>query len=258
MGINKEDLPELLVQPMEEAELNQYISALNSPEGQMLIRQYHKSTLLTGAQELGLKILTEQGIFVRELQQACTHMLLKSLEQLNESFDTAFASRWKAMPDLLCRVLLNRAIEFLEKEEEKKDLDEATPEIESLAREWTEQVPHTEDKSPRPTHQKACLDILENYLNQVQNIVNFKAEPYDYMEVWMHLLLQVYTLGVLRGEEMYAFIAGNWDSFSEHIPYLLETLVLLKGYEELLLPENKDELEALMLTHKNELESNIS
>lgn len=244
-----ENVPEILTAPMSEEELQKYIGALNSEEGQALIRDYHKSELLAGAQQTVIELVKQENFHMTELLLACIEIWLNNLNNLHESFDTAFIDRWKAVPDILCRVLLYQASEAF-KTQQNQMINDIAPETEELAAFWLTTLPQNPEADPRPEFREACLITFETYQQDAQKVEGLKVLAVDYLEVWTHLILQLYTLGILRDDEPYLLLATHWDLFMNRFPDIMEALVLLEGYEDLLLPENKSKLEATLLANQ--------
>jgi hypothetical protein len=241
-----ENVPEILTAPMSEAELQQYMGALNSEEAQAMIRDYHKSELLAGAQQTVMELVKQQDFHVTEILLASIDIWLNNLNTLHEeSFDNAFVNRWKAVPDILCRVLLYQASEAFKSQQHQMEADVA-PETEEMVRDWLRALPNNPETDPRPEFREACLIAFETYEQDAKKIENLKVLAVDYMEVWTHILLQIYILGILQESEPYLLLATHWPLFMNRFPDIMEALVLLKGYEELLLPENKDQLAAVL------------
>lgn len=251
-----ENVPEILTAPMSEGELQKYMGALNSEEAQALIRDYHKSELLAGAQQTVIELIKQESFHVTELLLACIDIWLNNLNDLDENFDTAFVNRWKAVPDTLCRVLLYQASEAFKSQQSQMDTDIA-PETEALATVWLNTLPQNPEKDPRPEFREACLITFETYQQDAQKVEGLKVLPVDYLEIWTHLMLQLYILGILRDDEPYLLLATHWNLFMNRFPDIMEALILLEGYEELLLPENKNKLAAVLLENQQRMQELI-
>lgn len=249
----KETVPQLFTAPLSEAELQKYMGALNTKESQTLIRDYHRSELLAGAQQTVIALVTQQEFRVTELLLACIDTWLSNLNGLHKSFDNAFVKRWRAAPDVLCRVLLYQAGEAL-KNQQNQMKDEIAPETEALASYWLRTLPQNPEADPRPEFRQACLIAFDTYQQDAKKIADLKVLPVDYLEIWTHLLLQIYTLGILQDDQLYVVMATHWALFMNHFPDMMELLVSLEGYEELLLPENKGKLAAVLRKNQERLQ----
>lgn len=249
-----ENVRNILTAPMSEAELQKYTEALSSEAGQTIIRDYHKSELLAGAQQTVMALVKQQDFHVTELLLACIDMWLNNLRPLHDSFDNAFVNRWKAVPDILCRVLLYQASEAFKSQQQDMEA-EVTPETEEMASDWLQALPNNPEADPRLEFKDACLIAFETYEQDAKKIEGLKVLPVDYLEIWTYLVLQIYILGILRDDEPYLLLATHWNLFMNRFPDMMETLVLLEGYEALLLPENKSELTAVLRANQKRMES---
>ncbi len=245
------EIPEIFVRPLSEQELAQFTTELNSEAGQAFIRSYHKSAMLSAAQELVYTLATAHPVAITDLVMACIDIWLEKLEPMHEAFNKNFAQRWKSIPDILCRTLLQQAVEALNAH--RSDLSDFTPEIEEMARDWVETLPLQQSQSPSTEGRQLCLSSFRNFDRQAEAIENLKMRAVDYLENWTHLLLQIYSLGVLRNADVYSLLASNWEYFLPRLPNILEALTLLEGYEHLLLPENKEQLTALLIAQQQKI-----
>lgn len=247
------DIPEIFVRPLSEQELAQFTSELNSEAGQAFVRSYHKSAMLSALQELTYTLATEHPVAITDLLMACIDIWLEKLEPMHEAFEGNFSRRWKSVPDILCRILLQQAVEALN--EHRADLDDFTPEIEEMANYWVTSLPAHQEQEPNASARQLCLSSFRNFDTQAETIENLKMRSVDYLENWTHLLLQIYSLAVLKNADVYCLLASNWAYFLPKLPNILEALTLLEGYEHLLLPENRDQLTALLVAQQQRLDN---
>lgn len=243
------EFPNIFARPLSEKDIAQFTAELNTEAGQAFIRSYHKSAMLSAAQELIYTLATEHPVSTADILMACIDIWIEKLAPLHEAFDTDFANRWRSIPDILCRVLLQQAIESLDAR--RSELQEFTPEIEEMADYWVETLPpHQEDAIPQAQSHQFCLNCFRNFDRDASEIENLQMRPVDYLENWTHLLLQFHALAVLRNANVYTLLASNWELFLSKLPDILEALTLLEGYEHLLLPENKAELTAMLVAQQ--------
>lgn len=254
MPINKDELPQVLVNPIPEEDLKQFLDAMNSQEVQAFLREYHKNELLNGAQEVIFTLSTQHPFHLQEILMACIDIWMENLAQLHELFGPAFARRWKAVPDILCRVLLHQSVQALAQFE--KELEpQATPEMQEMAKQWVTQIPDTREDEMRPEYRRICFKSLRTFQQHAEGVENLKIGAADYTELWLHLVLQFYTLGFMKNAELYCLLASNWHFFMQGLPSILEALTTLEGYEELLLPENKAQLAKVLMEQQAQLDA---
>ena len=158
------------------------------------------------------------------------------------------------MPDILCRVLVHQSTQALARFENELE-SEVTPEVREMAQEWLDKIPDTRDAEMRPEYRAICLNSFRTFQQHAEGVENLKIGAADYTELWLHMVLQFYTLAFLQNADLYCLLASNWHFFMQGVPDILEALTTLEGYEELLLPENKAQLAEVLMAQQAQLDA---
>lgn len=245
-----EDLLELLTKPLSESELKNYQDLIDSDQFQQMVRAYHTQTTLDALRQVLRRCLEEKRFSFESTFIALSSMWLKRISQLNPQFDEAAMLLWMKSPDLLAQVLLQFGLDGLK--EREGEVDNSYPvEMEEMYTSWKAFLPQKITPEVAMTQKliretEKVLRVFENIQQQLEGDPKLKVEAIDYLEIWTQLLLQLYLFSVLDEPNLYYLISNNWRLFARSLPVLTSMLVLLRGYEELLMPHNRDKFNGLM------------
>lgn len=247
---NDEDLLELLTKPMSEAELKTYQDLIDGDHFQQMMRAYHTQTTLEAMRQLLRRCFEEQRFSFESVFVSVTSMWLKRLSQMNPQFDDDAILLWMKTPALLAQILLQFALDTLQ--DKKEQVDKSYPvEMEEMYQIWQRILPQKVGADTAVSYKllqetQRVLAVFETVQQKLESDPQLKVEAIDYLEIWTQLLLQLYIFAVLDEPELYYLLFKNWHLFSSTLPTLLSLLILLRGYEELLMPQNRDKFNGLM------------
>lgn len=247
---NDEDLLELLTKPMSEAELKTYQDLIDGDHFQQMMRAYHTQTTLEAMRQLLRRCFEEQRFSFESVFVSVTSMWLKRLSQMNPQFDDDAILLWMKTPALLAQILLQFALDTLQDKQEQ--VDKSYPvEMEEMYQIWQRILPQKVGADTAVSYKllqetQRVLAVFETVQQKLESDPQLKVEAIDYLEIWTQLLLQLYIFAVLDEPELYYLLFKNWHLFSSTLPTLLSLLILLRGYEELLMPQNRDKFNGLM------------
>ena len=227
-------------------EMAAYREVLASEAFEEMLRDYHRQVLLDGAREVVLGLRSEQECSREELRLALVTRCLRILEKVHEAYSDDFVANWLRMPDVFCRVLLFYLVQHLQ--EGQVNTDHA-PETRDLLKRFNQALLPALDlptDTLRTAHYEGAQIAVDFYEKEARGLKDFKVMTGDYLEVWVHVLLQVYTLLFVEDDTSFLLLESNWDKVIAGLPKILELMALLKGYEELLLPENSAQLQQLL------------
>ncbi len=240
------DIQTLVKKAVSKDLLDKYKSALDSGQLQSIMRDYHKSQVEKGSLEI-VEGLADSGKFTAsEILLATVQVWLMTLSELHDAFDSSFVKIWEKMPDMLCRILIGQATQALQAQLNALNFN-VTPEMEAdSARLMKLLRGANRKKEARQEHVDAALISFSEYQSELKATEGLALLPADYLEVWTRLLFQVYIFSYLSDADVYHALASNWEIFMDHFPDVLEMMVVLRGYEELMLPENAGRLQELI------------
>ena len=88
--------------------------------------------------------------------------------------------------------------------------------------------------------------VFYQFQTQLKMQPDIALKPVDYLELWMHLILQLYIFTYLEDGELYYLFSNNALLISAQMSGFIALLQAVEGYEDLLLPENKEQLMSLL------------
>lgn len=245
-----DDLLTLLTKPLSESELKHYQDLIEGEQFQQMVRAYHTQATLDALRQVVRRCLEEKRFSFESTFVAVTSFWLKRLSQMNPQFDEAAMLLWMKTPALLSQMLLQFALDSMQ--ERADEMSQSYPvELEEMYASWKAFLP-SKVNPEAPVTQKMLretekvLKVFESIYEQLESDPNLRVEAIDHVEIWTQLLLQLYLFGVLDEPKLYYMLFNNWKLFSRELPILLSMLQLLRGYEELLMPHNRDKFNGLM------------
>jgi len=247
---NEQEMLDLLTRPMSETELSQYQEFMDSDSFQTMVRAYHTQTVLDAARQVVSGFFTQHPLPYEVMLMALTGIWLNNLGKLDKQFDQQMIGVWMRSPAALCQVLLQFAIDALNNKgaEVREDYP---PELEELYVAWKQFLPKSQADEFKPSPEmlqqaKIILAALEGFQAKLEQDSSLRLQAEDYLDVWTHVLLQTYIFDRFETANFYFLLSHNWQCFIQTMPTVLRLLLMLRGYEELLLPENRDKLNNLM------------
>jgi len=244
------NLSALLDQTMSEEELQSFETIMDSENFQEMVRAYHAVSALNTIRYVVLGLIEKESIPVEIMLSALIAVWIDQTAVLHPKLDLdSMRNTWLSDPESLCKVLLQHAVDSMyEKEHELKQ--DIAPELIDMYQQWQERLPAFLSAGQIPERWQELLEetylALKNFQVELQNNTRLQLENVDYQNVWTHMLLQFYLFTYFKQPDFYYVLATNWNIFSQRNPLLIELLSMLRGYEELLLPENRDKLVSLL------------
>lgn len=246
---NDNDLLDLLTRPMSTSEFNQFKDVFASTDMKAMMRAYHAASALNGARGFVLELFQTKQIPPTVMLQAIMQICLENIQQLGPEINADLTKTWLGLPAVFCESWAQLVLDAMQSQRENLNAETA-PELEDMYALWKAAIPPAQDlrqvnvqnlEMTRQVHQ-----VFYQYQENLKLQADLALEDIDYLDMWMHLILQVYIFTYLDGAELYYLFAGNADLVSAQILTFIYLLQAVEGYEDLLLPENKDKLMALL------------
>jgi len=247
---NEQEMLDLLTRPMSETELSQYQEFMDSDGFQTMLRAYHTQAALDAARQVVSGFFTQHPLSYEVMLMALTGIWLDNLGKLDKQFDKQMIGVWMHSPVALCQVLLQFAIDALN-DKAAEVREDYPPELEELYVAWKKFLPKPQANELNPSPEmlqqaNIVLEAMESFQAKLEQDPDLRLQAEDYLDVWTHVILQTYIFGSFEKAEFYFLLSHNWQCFIQTMPTVLRLLLMLRGYEELLLPENRDKLNNLM------------
>lgn len=250
--LNEEELYQLITQPMSAADLAEYQEVMAADDFDLMVGRYHANAALSSMRAVVLGYF-KHGVSLEMMITALANVWLDNFAGLTPDLDAETVQSWRRMPQLLIQILLQQALDALNSQREEV-VTEYPPEYQEMYAEWHAAMPARQAAVSDPSLIDTAL-LGEQALALYQMMAEFDhelrkgglwLEPRDYLELWTQVLLQTYTFGQDGQQEIYFLIQSNWGLFMPRLGEVVTMMMLLKGFESLLLPENRSELEKLI------------
>ncbi|MBF2053035.1 MAG: hypothetical protein IGS03_06165 [Candidatus Sericytochromatia bacterium] len=246
----KDEILHFLTKPLSEDELKKYKDFMASENFQYMVRLYHAQTALNSLRQVLHFFLKNEKYAFESIFVAVINLWLQQVHLIEPSFDKTAIESWSRQPVLLSHILSQFALNTLQEHEALLESN-YPPELEEMYEEWEEFLP-VEAFDPRESDKISLSEVEEvskillNLQHELETTPDIKTERADYLEIWTQLLLQLHFFAVEDEAELYFMLIKNWALFSKTLPILVNLMILLQGYEELLLPDNQDKFNNLM------------
>lgn len=236
------DWENLLTRPLSEAELKGYMAQLEGAEFQQMLHDYHAELALETSRKL-IGAYLEAHCPPEVLLVVLGHLWLDGLARLESTISAEMIASWRTMPQMLAQVMLQHAVVVLT---EYKDqlVQKDAPELAAMCAAWRRAMagadaaqladPVFQERAQR-IHQAATA-----FQKKLENDLGLKLQPADFISIWNRLFLQLFLL--MQGDEepiFYYLLDQNWSTFLTTLPLLVDMMMVLRGMEHLLLPENR-------------------
>lgn len=244
------DLSAILADTLSEEELQEFKDILDSESFHVMVRAYHAQAALETIRFVVLGLIEKENLPVEVMLTALVGMWLELTAKLSGKLNSAKLQEiWSNHPTGLCQLLLQHAVDIMQQAEDELDMSVA-PELEEMYADWNSRLPGllAEENLPENWQKWASLTqtALRNFHNELQSTSGLQIEDIDYYDAWTHMLLQFYLFTYFPQAEFYYLLSTNWHLFAAQHDQLFTLFLMLRGYEELLLPENRDKLLDLM------------
>lgn len=249
--LNEAELLELITKPLTAEEMAQYQDVLDSASFQQMVRQYHLDTALNAMREMILGFFEHQ-VSLEAMLIALANVWIDRFREFDKRLDAETEASWRQMPELLIQILLQQVVEVLNENRLALRTDFA-PELEELYARWKDITPRSAqpitDEADQQEHIETQIaqamrvyEFLSDFRGRLEKM-GFVLDGPDYLELWSLVMIQTFLFAQEGQEELYYLIQTNWNLFLERLSDLVTLMLLLKGFEELLLPENRQALE---------------
>lgn len=247
------ELESLMTRPLSEAELAQYSEVLASQDFQDMVRHYHANSALTTIRQV-VAAWIQQGISLEVMLRGLVHVWLDCLVRIEARIDADTQQSWREMPTLLVQILFLQAVDMLNENRSRLN-NKVPPELEEMYAQWAKILPTPEADPPDGDTELARLNAQVAGLYQDLTLLRtrleatgLRLEGNDYLEIWTMVVLQAFIFGHVQAPELYYAIEVNWELYLDRLSGITTMMFLLKGYETLLLPENRHQLAELLQT----------
>ncbi|HEY9842219.1 MAG: hypothetical protein ACAI44_26875 [Candidatus Sericytochromatia bacterium] len=251
MAENMDRLEDLITRPLSPAELAEYQEVLGSQDFQDMVRHYHMNAALTSVRQVVLGLFGH-GLSLQLMLGVLTNVWLDCLSDLDDRLDTETVDSWRKMPEMLVQVLLLQAADAI-KERESELIKEFPAEYPEMYQQWRAQMPAPRSEPITDPEQKqleiektiGIYQVVDDFRRKLE-ASDLQLKGSDYLQVWTRCLLQTYLFSNELQAELYFLIDCNWDMFLPRLTAIVTLMVVLKGSEALLLPQNRSELAELV------------
>lgn len=252
--LSVEDLQDLMTRPLSKAELAEYQQALGSEEFQEMVRRYHADAALSGVRTVVLGYF-KHGISLEAMVTALANIWLDCFSRIQPRLDAGTEQSWRQMPQLLVQILLQQSLDVMNENREQLKTT-YPPEFREMHAEWREHMPaalepitdEAELSSKLEAQQQQVMVMYETLTDFRLKLEDseLQLDGSDYLEIWSLVMLQTYIFAQEAQEELYFLIHTNWHLFLARLSEIVTMMVLLRGSEILLLPENRAMLAELI------------
>lgn len=246
---DNDEFVDLLTRPMSESEISQFKDVLASADMKVMMRAYHSEAALNGARGFVLELFQDKNVPPTVMLQALMQICLENIQQLGPEIRTDLTQVWLNLPAVFCESWTQLVLDAMQSQRENLKTN-AVPELEEMYARWKAAIPSPQDL--RQAHvrdldlTRQVYQVFYQFQEQLKIQPDIALEEVDYLDIWMHLILQVYIFTYLDGAELYYLFASNAELVSAQILTFVYLLQAVEGYEDLLLPENKKQLMALL------------
>ncbi len=246
------DLLELLTQPLSEAELAKYKEVLDSESFDDMVRHYHASAAIAAIRQIVIQGFN-QGLMLETMVALQATVWLDIVEEFDQRIKPASLNIWREIPLVLTQILVQNALIDLTQQEPGQLKEEIAPELFDLYEQW-EQVSPLPIYRPLTDAEVALQSQLAEQLYaqikifrpQLEQKSGLQLSKGNYLEVWAMVLMQTYLFGYGNDPNLYYLVETNWALVLDTLAQTLDLLTVLDGMEHLLLPENRNELNAMI------------
>ncbi len=246
---DEEEIIEMLTKPMTESEMSEFHEVLASSDMKAMIRAYHSDTALGAVRGLVLELFQDKSVPPPVMLQAIMRLCLENIQQLGPEIKADLADVWLDLPAVFCESWTQLVLDAMQNQRENLKAP-PTPELEEMYSLWKRAIPLAQDLRQTNVRNLDLTEQVYQVFYQFQEHLKIQPdsalEEVDYLDIWMHLILQIYIFTYLDGAELYYLFANNAGLVSAQILPFVYLLQAVEGYEDLLLPENKAELLELL------------
>lgn len=246
---DSENLEDILRLALGEDDLSTYEEVLSSADFQLVIRAYHAQVVLQSIRDVVLGLIDRDQLPLEVMLKALVAVWLDKTSHLSPELNQHMSVAWIDNPLAFCQVLFQHAVDVMSDHRDELKLD-LGPEIQDMYETWTGILPEVEcDPGQMPEDWDLLSDqtctVLLGFDERLRQ-KGLQIEEVDYHDAWTHVLLQLYIFAYMEVPDFYYVLVNNWGYFAQQMPMFLKLFLMLRGYEELLMPENRNKLLSLL------------